>query len=49
MYEDCQHGPNEEGCAFREALACGAITPERYASFERLLDEARTEEAQRRP
>jgi len=49
LYEDCQHGPNEEGCAFREALASGAITPERYASFERLLDEARAEEAQRRP
>ena len=31
------------------SLASGAITPERYASFERLLDEARAEEAQRRP
>jgi ribosome biogenesis GTPase / thiamine phosphate phosphatase len=49
LYEDCQHGANEEGCAFREALARGAITMERYASFERLLDEARAEEAQRRP
>jgi ribosome biogenesis GTPase len=49
LYEDCQHGANEEGCAFREALESGAITPERYASFERLLDEARAEEAQRRP
>ena len=49
QYEDCQHGPNEDGCAFHEALACGSITPERYASFERLLDEARAEEAQRRP
>ncbi len=45
LYEDCQHGANEEGCAFREALARGAISPERYASFERLLDEARAEEA----
>jgi ribosome biogenesis GTPase len=49
LYEDCQHGANEEGCAFRAALAGGAITPERYASFERLLAEARAEEAQRRP
>jgi ribosome biogenesis GTPase len=49
LYEDCQHSANEEGCAFREALEQGAITPERYASFERLLDEARAEGAQRRP
>jgi len=49
LYEDCQHGANEEGCAFRAALASGAITPERYASFERLLSEARAEEAQRQP
>jgi ribosome biogenesis GTPase len=49
LYEDCRHGANEEDCAFREALARGAITPERYASFERLLNEARAEEAQRRP
>jgi ribosome biogenesis GTPase len=49
LYEDCQHGANEEGCAFQEVIARGAITPERYASFERLLDEARAEEAQRRP
>jgi ribosome biogenesis GTPase len=48
VYEDCQHGANEEGCAFREALARGAISPERYASFERLLGEARAEDAQRR-
>lgn len=43
-YEDCEHAENEEGCAFRRALAEGAITPERYASFERLLDEARAQE-----
>jgi ribosome biogenesis GTPase / thiamine phosphate phosphatase len=49
LYEDCQHGANEEGCAFRAALAGGAITPERYASFERLLAEARAEETLRRP
>jgi ribosome biogenesis GTPase len=49
LYEDCQHGANEDGCAFRGALESGAITPERYASFERLLDEARAEVAQRRP
>jgi ribosome biogenesis GTPase len=49
LYEDCQHSANEEGCAFRAALERGAITPERYASFERLLDETRAEEAKRRP
>jgi ribosome biogenesis GTPase len=49
LYEDCQHGENEDGCAFRAALESGVITPERYASFERLLDEARADEAQRRP
>jgi ribosome biogenesis GTPase len=49
LYEDCQHGASEEGCAFRGALENGAITPERYASFERLLGEARADEIQRRP
>lgn len=44
-YEDCEHGANEEGCALRCALAEGAITPERFASFERLLAEARETEA----
>jgi ribosome biogenesis GTPase len=44
-YEDCEHGEGEEGCALRGALAAGAITPERWASFERLLDEARAQEA----
>lgn len=43
-YEDCAHAENEEGCAFRRALADGAITPERYASFARLLAEAREQE-----
>lgn len=41
LYEDCTHGPDEEGCALREALAAGHITPARFASFERLLLEAR--------
>jgi ribosome biogenesis GTPase len=49
LYEDCQHGANEEGCAFQEAQARGAITRQRYASYERLLDEARAEEARHRP
>jgi ribosome biogenesis GTPase / thiamine phosphate phosphatase len=40
-YEDCEHGDNEEGCALRLALAEGRITPARFASFERLLREAR--------
>lgn len=44
-YEDCEHGAGEEGCALRAALAAGAITLERWASFERLLDEARAQEA----
>lgn len=44
-YEDCEHGANEEGCALRRALAEGAITQQRFASFERLLAEARETEA----
>lgn len=40
-YEDCEHGDHEVGCALRVALAEGRITPERFASFERLLREAR--------
>jgi len=44
-YEDCEHGEGEEGCALRAALAAGAITPERWASFERLFDEAHAQEA----
>jgi len=43
-YEDCEHGEGEEGCALRRALAEGAIAPERFASFERLLAEARERE-----
>lgn len=43
LYADCEHGEDEEGCALREALAAGRISPSRYASFERLLREARGE------
>ncbi|HEV2236378.1 MAG TPA: ribosome small subunit-dependent GTPase A [Ktedonobacterales bacterium] len=43
LYEDCAHSAGEEGCALRAALVVGAITPARYASFERLLREARGE------
>jgi ribosome biogenesis GTPase / thiamine phosphate phosphatase len=49
LYEDCQHAANEEGCAFRTALATGVIAPQRFTSFERLLQEARATEAQERP
>jgi ribosome biogenesis GTPase len=41
LYEDCAHSVRDEGCALRAALAEGAITLERFASFERLLCEAR--------
>lgn len=44
LYEDCQHTEDEEGCALREALAEGHITPRRWISFERLLEDARAEE-----
>ncbi len=44
LYGDCEHRAEEEGCALREALAAGRITPARFASFERLLREARGEE-----
>jgi len=40
-YEDCAHSPNEEGCAIQAALASGRIAPSRYASFMRLLGDAR--------
>jgi ribosome biogenesis GTPase len=43
-YEDCEHSEAEEGCALWEALAAGRISPERFASFERLLAEAREAE-----
>jgi ribosome biogenesis GTPase len=44
LYEDCRHGEGEEGCALRASLEEGCITPPRWASFERLLAEARAEE-----
>jgi ribosome biogenesis GTPase len=44
LYEDCTHTPDEDGCALRAALASSAIAPSRWASFERLLLEARAEE-----
>jgi ribosome biogenesis GTPase len=44
LYGDCEHRVGEEGCALREALAADRITPARFASFERLLREARGEE-----
>jgi ribosome biogenesis GTPase len=40
-YEDCAHTADEQGCALRQALENGRITPQRFASFERLLSEAR--------
>lgn len=43
-YEDCGHAEGEEGCALRAALAEGRIAPTRWASFERLLSEARERE-----
>ena len=43
-YEDCSHADGEEGCALRAELADGRITPARWASFERLLIEARERE-----
>lgn len=45
-YEDCEHAADDEGCALRRAVAEGAITPERFASYERLLWEARDAEEQ---
>jgi ribosome biogenesis GTPase len=43
-YEDCTHSLDEEGCALRAVLIEGRMTPERWASFQRLLDEARATE-----
>jgi ribosome biogenesis GTPase len=44
LYEDCTHSPDEEGCALRAALGRGEIALSRWASFERLLHDARAEE-----
>jgi ribosome biogenesis GTPase len=46
-FEDCSHSEGDVGCALREALASGQITPQRFASFERLLAEARAAEQPR--
>jgi ribosome biogenesis GTPase len=43
-YEECTHSADEKGCALRAALSEGAIAPRRFASFERLLAEARAAE-----
>jgi ribosome biogenesis GTPase len=43
LYEDCAHSPRDDGCALQAALAEGTITAARFASFERLLREARGE------
>ena len=45
LYDDCTHSAQEDGCALQRALAEGHITPQRFVSFERLLAEARTQEA----
>jgi ribosome biogenesis GTPase len=44
LYEDCRHSAEEEGCALRDALQRGTVSPGRWASFERLLADARAEE-----
>jgi len=46
-FEDCSHSEGDVGCALREALASGQITPQRFASFVRLLAEARAAEQPR--
>jgi ribosome biogenesis GTPase len=43
-FEDCTHAADEDGCALRAAVAAGAITPERFRSFERLLAIAQADE-----
>ena len=40
LYEDCGHTAHDEGCALQAAFAAGRITPERFASFQKLLEEA---------
>jgi ribosome biogenesis GTPase len=47
LFENCDHSEGEGGCALRETLARGAITPNRFASFMRLLEEARETETPR--
>jgi len=38
-YRDCTHG-SEPGCAVREAVAAGHVSPERFAAWESLRQEA---------
>lgn len=40
-YEGCEHGEQDEGCALQAARNRGAINPQRWQSFERLLAESR--------
>lgn len=47
LYEDCEHSTDEEGCALRDAVASGQMTASRFASFQRLFDEAREAEQPR--
>jgi ribosome biogenesis GTPase len=47
LFENCDHSESEGGCALREVLERGAITPNRFASFMRLLAEARESETPR--
>jgi ribosome biogenesis GTPase len=47
LFENCDHSEGEGGCALREALASGVISPNRFASFLRLLAEARETETPR--
>jgi ribosome biogenesis GTPase / thiamine phosphate phosphatase len=49
LFENCDHSEGEGGCALREVLASGLITPGRFASFERLLAEAREAESLKLP
>jgi ribosome biogenesis GTPase / thiamine phosphate phosphatase len=39
-FGDCRH-ENEPGCAVREAVECGIISPDRWASYAKLQREAR--------
>ena len=39
-FSDCGHG-NEPGCAVREALADGRLSPQRFANYQQLLAEKR--------
>lgn len=37
-FNDCSH-KKEPGCAIREAIACGDLSPERFKSYEKLMRE----------